>query len=130
MMSYNRYRNHFYPNHTTPTASKEIHLELLEASLVLNKAASRQECLAVFRLEANAVQGSKSLLPKGLRLRLLLVALLMPVKPARMHRHASRDCGTQKLDGARNNTHPDLGNSSIYTNPDMKIANSGSILQI
>ena len=36
----------------------------------------------------------------------------------------------QKLPGERNNAHPDLGNSSIYTNPDMKIANSGSILQI
>ncbi len=64
-----------------------------------------------FYLEANAAQGSKSLQPEGLRLRGLLTALLMPVKPARIHRHESRDCGTQKLHGARNNPHPDLGNN-------------------
>ena len=81
------------------TQSKDIELGsvvqtklvLLEASLALNKAASKQECLAVFRFEANAVQGPKSLQPKGLRLRGLLrrpaTAGLMPVKPTRIHRH-------------------------------------------
>ncbi len=43
--------------------------------------------LGAFHLEANAVQGSKLLQPEGLRLRGLLTALLMPVKPARIHRH-------------------------------------------
>ncbi len=52
----------------------------------------------------------KSIQPIGLRLRGLLAALLMPVKPARIHRHESRNCGTQKLHGARNNSHPVLGN--------------------
>ena len=90
-------------------------MELLEASLALNKATSRQECLAGFLLEANVVLGPKSLQPKGLRLRELLAALLMPVKPARIHRHESvprlRDAEAHE---ARNNSHPDLGNSSFW----------------
>jgi len=58
-------------------------MKLLEASLNMNKAASRLECLLAFHLEANAVQGPKSLQPGGLQLRGLLAALLMPVKPVK-----------------------------------------------
>ena len=105
----------------------QTRMALLEASLALNKAASRLECLTAFHLEANAVQGPKSLQPYGLRLRGLLAALLMPVKPARIHRHEqtcslglggctelafpSRYCGT----GPRHRgAHTDLGNISFW----------------
>ena len=49
-------------------AVAQIRMALLEASLVLNKAASRQECCRAFRLYANAVQDPKLLQPEGLRL--------------------------------------------------------------
>ena len=82
-------------------AVAQTRMELLEASLVLNKAASRQECLVAFLLEANAVQYPKSLHPKGLRLRGLPAALLMPIKPARIHRHEQpceeEPCSSQQL---------------------------------
>jgi hypothetical protein len=39
---------------------------LAEASLILNKAASRQECPKAFRLEVNAVQSQNLLSPNGI----------------------------------------------------------------
>ena len=83
-------------------------MALLEVSLVLNKAGSRQECQWAFRLDANAVQGPKLLQPEGLRRHGLPAALLMSLKPAGILRHERL---ADESRGARNNAHSDLGNS-------------------